>query len=49
MDYKKNVNLEKIRNSIDIGSYYGSGRKQPVGHKGNPKKEVAALPYGKKK
>jgi len=32
---------------INAGSHTGVGHKQPVGHKGDPKMRVAALPYGK--
>ena len=34
---------------VNTGQHYGVGITQPVGHAGNPKSEVAALPRGKVK
>ena len=34
---------------VNTGSHYGVGITQPVGHHGNPKDKVAALPRGKVK
>lgn len=34
---------------VNAGSHYGVGHKQPVGHSGNPKKEVPCLPNSKRK
>lgn len=33
---------------INAGTYYGQGNKPPVGHRGEPKKEVPVLPSGTK-
>jgi hypothetical protein len=32
---------------VEAGTSHGVGHKQPVGHTGNPKKDVACLPRGK--
>lgn len=32
---------------VNAGSHYGVGKAQPVGHEGNPKSTVSALPRGK--
>ena len=32
---------------VNAGTHYGEGRKQPVGHEGDPKQRVGTLPYGK--
>ncbi len=32
---------------VNAGSHYGTGMAQPVGHKGEPKMFVEALPYGR--
>jgi len=35
---------QRTSNFINAGTHYGVGLRQPVGHKGNPKKEVDVLP-----
>jgi len=32
---------------VNAGTHYGIGINQPIGHKGNPKSKVPALPYGR--
>jgi len=32
---------------VNAGTHYGIGKNQPVGHEGNPKQKVAALPRGR--
>ena len=32
---------------VNAGTHYGVGHNQPVGHSGNPKKEVPVLPKGR--
>lgn len=32
---------------VNVGTHYGVGINQPVGHTGNPKQRVACLPYGR--
>jgi len=32
---------------VNAGSHYGVGRKQPIGHEGNPKQRVATMPFGR--
>lgn len=32
---------------LNAGTDYGTGHRQPVGHKGNPKMRVDTLPFGK--
>lgn len=34
---------------VNAGSHYGVGHRQPVGHAGEPKKEVSTLPFGRPK
>lgn len=34
---------------ITAGSHCGVGHKNPIGHKGNPKRKAETLPYGKVK
>jgi hypothetical protein len=31
---------------VNAGTHYGVGHKQPVGHEGNPKDKVSAMPFG---
>lgn len=40
---------QRSSNFINAGTHYGVGRKQPVGHSGNPKVTVDVLPQGKVK
>lgn len=35
---------QRSSNFINAGTNYGVGHKQPVGHSGNPKREVPVLP-----
>jgi len=35
---------QRSSNFVNAGTHYGVGHRQPVGHEGNPKSEVAALP-----
>lgn len=37
------------RNLISAGDNYGTGFRNPVGHKGNPKSRVDTLPFGRPK
>ena len=32
---------------VNAGTRHGVGKKQPVGHQGNPKQDVATLPRGR--
>jgi hypothetical protein len=43
-DYRAPCYDERTSCFINTGSHYGVGHTQPVGHKGDPKKDVAALP-----
>lgn len=43
-DYDK-----RSSNAVNAGTHQGVGKKQPVGHEGNPKQHVSALPFGKGK
>ena len=38
---------QRSSNFVNAGTHYGVGINQPVGHKGNPKSKVDALPYGR--
>jgi hypothetical protein len=38
---------QRCSNFINAGTHYGDGIVQPVGHKGDPKEYVPALPWGK--
>ena len=40
---------QRSSNFVNAGTHYGVGYNQPVGHTGNPKKEVPCLPMGNKK
>lgn len=35
---------QRSSNFVNAGMHYGVGHRQPVGHAGNPKKEVPVLP-----
>jgi predicted helicase len=35
---------QRSSNFVNAGSHYGIGLRQPVGHEGNPKREVDTLP-----
>lgn len=35
---------QRSSNFINAGTHYGIAMRQPVGHEGNPKREVSALP-----
>lgn len=35
---------QRSSNFVNAGTHYGVGINQPVGHKGNPKREVPCLP-----
>lgn len=35
---------QRSSNFVNAGTHYGVGFNQPIGHKGNPKSEVPALP-----
>lgn len=37
---------QRSSNFINAGTHYGTGRNQPVGHKGNPKQRVDVMPFG---
>lgn len=39
---------QRSSNFINAGTHYGVGIAQPIGHKGNPKSVVAALPRTRK-
>jgi hypothetical protein len=39
---------QRSSNFINAGTHYGLGVNQPIGHKGNPKAVVAALPRTRK-
>lgn len=38
---------QRSSNFVNVGTHYGVGHNQPVGHTGNPKQFVSSLPYGK--
>lgn len=38
---------QRTSNFINAGTHYGVGINQPVGHEGNPKEIVTALPRGR--
>jgi len=38
---------QRSSNFINAGTHYGTGRKSPVGHEGNPKQRVPTMPFGK--
>jgi hypothetical protein len=38
---------QRSSNFINAGTHYGIGRRQPVGHEGNPKVVVSVLPQGR--
>jgi hypothetical protein len=40
---------QRSSNFINAGTHYGTGVKQPIGHEGNPKTRVDALPFGRPK
>lgn len=33
---------------VNVGTHYGVGHRQPVGHEGNPKDKVAVLPTNRR-
>lgn len=37
---------QRSSNFINAGTHYGTGRNQPVGHKGTPKQRVDVMPFG---
>lgn len=39
---------QRSSNFINAGTHYGVGIKQPIGHKGNPKRVVDVLPQTRK-
>jgi len=39
---------QRSSNFVNAGTHYGVGHRQPVGHEGNPKSTVAALPRTRK-
>lgn len=39
---------QRSSNFINAGTHYGVGTAQPIGHEGNPKSTVAALPRTRK-
>jgi len=38
---------QRSSNFINAGDNHGVGKRQPVGHEGNPKQTVSCLPMGK--
>jgi hypothetical protein len=40
---------QRSSNFVNAGTHYGSGHRQPVGHKDNPKSTVPCLPQGRVK
>lgn len=38
---------QRSSNFVNAGTHYGIAMRQPVGHEGNPKEMVAALPRGR--
>ncbi len=38
---------QRSSNFVNAGTHYGIGRTQPIGHEGNPKRQVDVLPMGK--
>ena len=47
-DYRCPQYDQRSSNFINAGTHYGTGIKQPVGHGGNPKQFVDALPMGRR-
>jgi len=39
---------QRSSNFVNAGTHYGVGRKQPIGHEGNPKMHVDVLPQSRK-
>lgn len=37
---------QRSSNFVNAGTHYGVGRTQPIGHEGNPKRQVDVLPMG---
>lgn len=46
-DYRCPQYDQRSSNFINAGTHYGTGRTQPVGHKGDPKQRVDVMPFGK--
>ncbi len=46
-DFRCPQSDQRSSNFVNAGTHYGTGITQPVGHEGNPKQKVPALPYGK--
>jgi len=46
-DYRCPQYDQRSSNFVNAGSHYGVGQRQPVGHDGNPKQRVNALPFGR--
>ena len=40
---------ERTSSSLNAGTHYGVGHRQPVGHKGDPSKSASVLPMGRVK
>lgn len=38
---------QRSSNFVNVGTNYGIGIKQPVGHRGDPKEKVDVLPFGR--
>ena len=37
---------QRSSNFVNVGTHYGVGINQPVGHEGNPKQRVPCMPFG---
>lgn len=38
---------QRSSNFINAGTHYGTGRTQPIGHKGNPVEHIPTMPMGR--
>ena len=47
-DFRCPCYYQRSSNFVNAGTHYGVGRNQPIGHAGNPKREVATLPLDRR-
>jgi hypothetical protein len=48
-DFTQPVYDDRSSCYMNAGTHRGVGKRQPVGHEGNPKERVPALPFGRPK
>ena len=46
-DYRCPQYDQRSSNFINAGTNYGTGHRQPVGHRGDPKERESVLPFGR--